>query len=188
MTTREPSDFLSELRALDACTEAVEWAKTKRDMREAWQTCERGDWMLWLVGTLSGKPGSASRRRLVLAAVDCARIVEHLDTTGAAVACNDMTEGHGLAVRGITVGMVRSAADAADAAAADAAYVADAADAAAADAAADAAAFAAYVAYADNAAVASGAASASARSHTLRECADIVRRHYPRTPSLRRKP
>ena len=31
----------------DACREAVTWAKDK-SLEEAWEQCERGDWLLWL--------------------------------------------------------------------------------------------------------------------------------------------
>ena len=55
----------------DACTEAVEWARTQPDYATAWAVCERGDWLLWLIGRLSGPPDSESRRRLVGAAADC---------------------------------------------------------------------------------------------------------------------
>jgi len=155
------SRHVHELRALGACREAVEWAATKPDMRAVWRECPRGDWMLWLVGRLSGSPGSASRRRVVLASVECARLVEHLDESGAAKVCLDVTEAYALRVRGVTLGMVRAAAAAADAA--DAAYAAaDAAD-------------AAY------------AAAAYAADTAAAQCAEIVRRHYPRTPTLRRK-
>ena len=59
---------------LGACSKAVEWASQYSDPQEAWDKCERGDWMLWLVGKLSGEPGSDSRRKLVLAATKCARL------------------------------------------------------------------------------------------------------------------
>ena len=66
--------------------------------------------------------------------------------------------------------------------AAAAAYAADAADAADADAAAAAYAAAAAAAYAAYAAYA--AAAAAAKKDTLKQCADIVRKHYPKAPKL----
>jgi len=62
------------LRKLGACDEARTWAATQPDLEAAWTNCERGDWMLWLAGNLSGSPDSESRRRLVAAAVDCAAL------------------------------------------------------------------------------------------------------------------
>ena len=44
------------------------------DAETAWRACQRGDWMLWLCGRLSGKPWSECRRKLVLAACACARL------------------------------------------------------------------------------------------------------------------
>lgn len=62
------------LRKLGTCDEARTWAATQPDLEAAWTNCERGDWMLWFAGKLSGPPDSESRRRLVAAAVDCAAL------------------------------------------------------------------------------------------------------------------
>src|SRR5262245_2394940 len=62
------------LRSLEACQEAREWAASYSTLAEAWQVCDRGDWMLWLAGRLSGAPKSDSRKRLVLAVCACARL------------------------------------------------------------------------------------------------------------------
>ena len=35
------------LLKLDACPEAIKWVGDKT-LQEAWDTCKRGDWMLWL--------------------------------------------------------------------------------------------------------------------------------------------
>lgn len=37
------------LKSIDACRDGIEWAKGK-SLPEAWQKCERQDWMLWLLG------------------------------------------------------------------------------------------------------------------------------------------
>ena len=55
---------------IDACKEAIVWTKGK-SLTEAWATCRRGDWMLWLVGNQAGKPGWATRQRVVLAICSC---------------------------------------------------------------------------------------------------------------------
>jgi hypothetical protein len=44
------SHWSDALVSLGACRASVEWAKTQPDLETAWATCERGDWMLWLVG------------------------------------------------------------------------------------------------------------------------------------------
>ena len=54
---------------LGACGEAVEWAKTQPSLKTAWNTCERGDWMLWLAARIG-----VDRRAIVLAACDCAEL------------------------------------------------------------------------------------------------------------------
>ena len=163
---------IDKLRKLHACSDAVEWAETQADPQTAWDGCERADWMLWLCGKLSGEPGSEARKPLVLAACECARLAlkhvpkdEHRPLkaieTAEAWARNE----------GPTLDDVRYAAAAADAAYAAYAAYADAADAAA--------AYAAYAAYADAA-----DADAAARRVVLNQCADIVRKHYPKAPKL----
>ena len=60
----------AKLRALlkrkSACQDAVDWIG-KRAPKQAWDTCSRGDWMLWLAGRIG-----IDRKLLVLAACDCA--------------------------------------------------------------------------------------------------------------------
>ena len=63
-----------QLKALGACTDAVEWV-ADRDLLTAWAECERGDWMLWLVGRMQGKEGWPNRQAIVLVACDCAELV-----------------------------------------------------------------------------------------------------------------
>ena len=55
------------LESLDACRDAVEWVGDKT-LDDAWNTCERGDWRLWIAGRLD-----IDRKLLVLAACECAR-------------------------------------------------------------------------------------------------------------------
>ncbi len=62
------------LKKLSACRGAVEWAEQFNTIQEVWDNCERGDWMLWLLGEQSGKPESKSRKKLVLTACKCARL------------------------------------------------------------------------------------------------------------------
>ncbi len=62
--------LLSELRA---CSAAREWAEGK-DLKIAWDTCERGDWLLWLAGRMADKPGWATRKAIVSVACDCAEL------------------------------------------------------------------------------------------------------------------
>ena len=173
-----------ELKSLGACKEAVDWVATQPDAATAWRTCQRGDWMLWLAGRLSGKPWSVKRRRLVLCACECARLALKYvrpgeDRPRLAIEAAEKWARH----EGPTLDEIRAAA----------AYAADAdayAYAAYAAYSAYAAAYASY-AYAAAAAYAADAAAASyaaARVKTLSACADIVRKHYPRAPRLKHQP
>jgi hypothetical protein len=159
------------LQSLDACGEAITYAKTRRTLKTAWTNCERGDWLLWLAGRLG-----IDRKLLVRAACDCARLAMKYTTDPRPLRAIETAEAwcDGQA----TLEEVRDAARAAayaTAYAADAAYAAAraAAYAAYAAAAARAAAYAAYAAYP------SDAADADARKQTLTQCAELVRARIP---------
>jgi len=64
-------EFKKLLTSLGACEDATEWAKGK-DLKTVWETCERGDWLLWLIGNMIDKPNWPTRQQLVLAACACA--------------------------------------------------------------------------------------------------------------------
>ena len=66
--------WVKEIGELGACSDALKWADNYSSLKEAWAVCERGDWMLWLVGKLSGKPSSEKRKKLVLVSCQCARL------------------------------------------------------------------------------------------------------------------
>ena len=161
-----------KLEALGACEEAVEWAKESghKTLAAAWAECPRGDWMLWLAGRVAGKPGSDSRRPLVLAACECARLTlprfeeRHPGDKRPRIAI-EVTERWARGGEGApSLEEVRSASYAAYATYAYAVY-------------------AAYATYADlYAAAAAHAAAYDARTETLSECADIVRKWYPKPP------
>lgn len=137
------------LVAMRPCEDALTWARSQDTAEAAWTACERGDWMLWLLGKLSGAPESDGRKKLVLAACECARLALPYGRDGkhspriAIETAESWARGEGA-----TISQVRHAAAAAYAAAYAAAavyayaYAADAAEAAA--NAAEAAYFAAY--------------------------------------------
>jgi len=60
---------------LGACERAINWAVTQPSLEAAWQACERGDWMLCYAGNVAGKPWSEFRKRPAIAAAECARLV-----------------------------------------------------------------------------------------------------------------
>jgi hypothetical protein len=165
----------------NACQPAREWILSlpaSTTARQAWQQCQRGDWMLWVIGALAGPSESESRKRLVLCACECARLaLKHVPAGEERPRiCIETAEAW---ARGeASVDQVY-----------DAARAAYAAYAAYADYAASVADYAAYAAsataYADYAASVADYAAYAASA----QCADIVRKHYPYPPRLRaRKP
>ena len=61
------------LRLLNPCEDGLKFAESFKTLQEAWDKCERGDWMLWLLGKLSGPSDSSKRKELVLIVCKCAR-------------------------------------------------------------------------------------------------------------------
>ena len=173
------NDYISKIKNLGACGEAIEAAHNYTTSQELWDDCKRGDWMLWLAGKLSGEPEGEKRKRLVLTACKCARLslVYVKDGELRPLKAIETAEKWAKGEDGVSIQDVREAADAA-VSAADAAYAASAAS----------AAYAAYAAAAASAASAGGAAAyvadaaadaAYAKPKKLAKCSDIVREYYP---------
>jgi len=170
-----------KLKQLKACDKAREWAANKT-AQELFDTCPRGDWMLWLFR----RTNPDDLQRLTLAKAHCANTVRHLMTDERSLKAVDVAIafGEGRATRE----ELDAAAAAADAAT-DAAYAGDAAayagDAAAyaAYAADDAAYVAAYVAAAAADAAAAAADVAADAAYVKKEnqklTADICRKYLP---------
>jgi hypothetical protein len=180
-------DHIQQLKSVGACQEAVTWADQFSDMQAVWDNCERGDWLLWLLGRLSGEPESDKRKQVVFIAAQCAREVlpifekcypDDKRVRECIEACEAYSRGE------ITMKELRAKRSAAYAA--GDAYADDAADAAAAADAANAAVVAAAAGAAADAAYASAAAAdAAARGKSMRKrCADIVRQHHPKAPEF----
>ena len=72
--TTSTTHWSSAMEDLNACREAVAWARTMETPELAWAACTRGDWMLWIAGGMAGDPGRDRRRILALAACECARL------------------------------------------------------------------------------------------------------------------
>ncbi len=124
-TNRHPmKPHVEKLNELRACSDAVSFASNHHTAQAGWDACERGDWMLWLLGKQSGAPESAGRKQLVLIACECARLALPYTKDPRVLACIETTEKW---TRGeATIEDVRAARRAAYAAAAAAAYAADA--------------------------------------------------------------
>jgi len=185
----------TKLEKLSPCIEAVQWVKGQKSAKAAWQNCERGDRMLWLLGKLSKNEND--RKLLTLATCECVRpslkfvpedekrpliAIETAEKWAkgkatlqevkkAAAAAYDARAAYAYTAAYATSAATASAAYATSAAAASAAYAAAATATAATAAAAAAATYAASAAYA-------------ARKETLKQCAEIVRKHYPEPPKL----
>lgn len=165
------------LSKLDCCYEALEWAEQFETFESAWNACTRGDWMLWLVGTLG-----IDHKRLVLAACDCADLAQQSPEGEAAL--NAARAWAGAGGGGPLLAAVAHAASVACDAAQDAAHDFDAH-------AAEAAACAADVVYVDalSAATAATAVTEAVRAIAFRAgnaatynamtaCAEIVRSYF----------
>ena len=191
MKTAPAKHWTGDLDAIGACPDAIVWSRDYDTLQAAWDDCERGDWMLWLIGITSGDdPETPSRKKLAICSVEVAKLawpyVREQDRE-AVQQCYETAESwaHG---DGATQADCRAASDAIFAsagfayAASYAAYAAAAAEAAAAKAAAAAAAAEAAAAAAAATTVVIHAVTTSMA--TLSQAADIVRRHYPEPPKL----
>ena len=72
------------LTELGACHEAVKWAGRKTH-KKAWETCKRGEWLLWIAGKVD-----IDRKLLVLAACACAAARDASYDAALAAARKDM--------------------------------------------------------------------------------------------------
>ncbi len=50
------ADIASQLRGANACARALEWAAGFDNFKDAWNGCERGDWLLWFAHILDVQP------------------------------------------------------------------------------------------------------------------------------------
>ena len=165
------AEIVASVRKMGACPEAVAWLAEQKNPAQAWRGCERGDWMLWLVGKLAGPVGDPRRKKLVLAACGCARLSLKYVKAGEERPRIAIETAEKWARGKATIEEVGVAHAAAHAAAYAAAAVA-------------VAAYAAAVAVAADAAHAAVADYAYARTKMLKQCASIVRKFYPRPPRL----
>ena len=70
-------EHLNWLQEYNACKESIKWIKQNniQSLEEAWNICERGDWLLWMATRLS-----IDKRKLVLcAALYAHTIVQHME-------------------------------------------------------------------------------------------------------------
>lgn len=81
--TDSAASFAALLDELDACDDARRWARGKT-LAEAWATCRRGDWMLWLAEKMrtAGYDPLLTAQDAARIAVACARRAVEAHTTG----------------------------------------------------------------------------------------------------------
>ena len=176
--------ILEFIKKHDACVEGYKWSKQFDDPSAWWDAFDRGDWMLWVIGHTVGPPESASRKKFVLTACQCARLALPYVQKGEnrPLKAVETAEAWARGENNILLSDVRAAAYAAVHAAADAAHAAHAVTHAAVYAAANAAAnavyAAAYAAYAADAAVYAADAANAADAAVKKQIADIVRENY----------
>ena len=164
---------LTDLKELEPCEKGYKFAKSKNSLINAWNTCERGDWMLWFTGQLN-----CPLPLFTLAKGKCAETVLHLmcDERSRTAVKIAIDFGNGIATREELCDAAAAAKAAYDAAFDDATAVVKAAHAAAFDDGTDAAersaaftayaaAFAAFAAAADDVIFAAAERSADAAAH-----------------------
>ena len=167
---------IEDILSMKPCKESVEFLNSCNTFEEAWTNCNRADWMLWLIGRLSGGYNSDARKKLKKL---CDRLIEDAYIS-AATASNyadyeDASSAYAAANAEASISFAIIAANAALAAA-------NAEDSAA--FAGSAATYAASIAYAASAAIFahtfsySRANSDDVKSKKLKEYADLVREHY----------
>ena len=61
------------LALLEACPEAIEWVGRKK-AQSAWDKCERGDWMMWLIQRCEIKDGSPEHKSVIRCSIDFAKL------------------------------------------------------------------------------------------------------------------
>ena len=67
-TTMTNAELIELLNDKHACVEARDWVNGQ-SAQEAWEKCERPDWLFWFCGTVG-----VQRKQLVLAACGCVRL------------------------------------------------------------------------------------------------------------------
>jgi len=175
-------ETIDKLKQRDACEEAIDWLETQPDFGTAWATCTRGDWMLWLLERLKGRPQGEGHKRLSLCVCEAVRPCLEFVPSGEDRPrfAMETTErwAKGLA-SWEDVRSARSASRSATMSAAESATMS------AAESATRLASESATRLAAESAAgLAAESAALAAESAALAAQADIVRKHYPEPPEL----
>ena len=96
MTTAIKAKTVADLIAdLNPCDDALVWASKypATATAKAWVECERGDYLLWLIGKIDGgEPESDERKKLVRCACECARLALPYTKDSRVLRCIENTE------------------------------------------------------------------------------------------------
>jgi hypothetical protein len=76
---------LSLILAMHPCDDAITFINSCNSLKQAWETCPRGDWMLWIASKLR-----INIRTLTLAKGLCAQTIVHLMKDPRSIAAVDM--------------------------------------------------------------------------------------------------
>ena len=141
-------------------------------MKVAWARCQYGDWMLCLLGIVHGKPLTAQGRKLVLTACECARLSLSPENANYKLSSSllEMTEAWARCKPCITVEMLHKAA--VTAFHRNASYQAFAA-----------AMYAVNGSHVDDAALQSNSLPMAEVTRRIKQCSDIVRKHFNEPPT-----
>lgn len=165
--------------------DAWAWASQFEDPQAAWDACDRGDWMAWLLGRLAGPAGDPTRKKLTVCACACAQLAAAHAQVGDKTPALAIGKAEANAIDAVPLEDVEAVSYAA--------YASGDEKSGKTAAAAEAAACAAYtaLAYTPDAsaklairrtAEAVAAAGILSEPDVLLACADIVREHYPKHP------
>ena len=71
--------LLTRLHSLEACADAVAFVETCATVEEAWETCQDGHWLAWLVGRAHSSGGLTQQRlvRVILRVIEPVLYLAH---------------------------------------------------------------------------------------------------------------
>lgn len=90
--SKKPILLREVLSGCGACGESISWAGERRNFQKAWNECDRGDWMLWILMTFALEGSKKTSKELVkvltgifvkFVKLSCDRATIQLDPKGA---------------------------------------------------------------------------------------------------------
>ena len=81
--------ILDQLEEWTACEDGIEYMASHATVQEAWQACQRGDWMMWWA-----QHCGVEKKVLLFCAVKQARLAQHLMTDQRSIKALDVAEAY----------------------------------------------------------------------------------------------